>query len=83
MSAQEDLEKFIDIAKDLGLNQEEGTKFVDEAMQRKGHKRQSSWVDAVEEAADHVSSLFGGNRRETRNVGNNRDNNNSDWQYGS
>ncbi len=85
--AQEDLEKFLGIAEELGLEDDEANSFVSSAMKRKGHRPKLSWEDADTSdgdgsGGDFFSSITGGKRRETRPTRPQRKSGGSDWQYG-
>lgn len=84
--AQEDLERFLGIAEELGLEDDEANSFISSAMKRKGHRPKLSWEDADlnsdGDGGDFFTSITGGKRRETRSTRPQRKGGGSDWQYG-
>lgn len=84
MSAKDDYGLLEDLAKRLGLDENESENFVSSSMRRLGHKMSTLWEDA-EGSGDSGGGDFFSRQRQRREVGGsgNRSDRGSDWQYRS
>jgi hypothetical protein len=80
MSAQEDHELFSKVAEMLGLDDDEGSSFINSAMTRRGHKAITSWADG-EDGGNGGGDFFSGRKREQRKVGQQNSGGGKGWQY--
>ncbi len=85
--AQEDLDRLMGLAEDLGLEESEAENFVSSAMKRLGHRAKMTWEDGEPSgdsgSGDFFSGIAGGKRRETRATRPTGQRRSSDgWQYG-
>ena len=79
MAAKDDFDALGKMAEWLGLEADEAGKFIDTMMERKGHKRVSSWTD-TEPSGDNQGD---GNVFGIRKAGDKSKSSGANWQYGA